>query len=405
MLILLIENQINKGVFLLENNNNNCIITFTGDIGFDKYMEGKWEDDSLLSPDILRFFDDSHHVIANVEGAVLSAQSISTENKDDYCHFMDSEAIRVLKRIKADIWNLANNHTMDMGDYGLNSTLELAKQNDVSVLGAGINLNQASQPIFFDEAGGVGIFSVGYAPDCVPATDEKSGVFSMEEYTLIKQRIKEIKNKCRWCIVVAHGGEEFTNLPHPYTRERYIQYLEYGADIVVAHHPHVVMNYETFDNKAIFYSLGNFIFDTDYQRAQFNTENGVILKLHLNENNFSIKSQGLLIDRKEEKIVSCETPDIFTDVNDEEYQKLLPLSAKAFVKAEINRKKFLHPEIYNDFSESDWEKYLLSTDREEYIEGQTMDFSVILPIAENENNKEWKKSSLPKVVEYICNQL
>lgn len=37
----------------------------------------------------------------------------------------------------------------------------------------------------------------------------------MEEHLLIKKRIEEIKNKCRWCIVVAHGGEEFTNLPHP----------------------------------------------------------------------------------------------------------------------------------------------------------------------------------------------
>ena len=384
---------------------DDCIITFTGDIGFDKYMDGKWNDDTLLSENILKFFAGSQHVIANVEGAVLAAEKIPTENKDDYCHFMDSEAICVLKRIKADIWNLANNHTMDMGDYGLKSTLELANQSDAFVLGAGINLNDASKPIFFDEAGGVGIFSVGYAPDCVPATNENSGVFSMEEHLLIKKRIEEIKNKCRWCIVVAHGGEEFTNLPHPYTRERYIKYLEYGADIVVGHHPHVVMNYEIFNRKAIFYSLGNFIFDTDYQRAQFNTEKGVILKLLLNENDFHIESQGLLIDREIEKISDCEVPDIFTDINEEEYKKLLPLSAKAFVKAEIKRKKFLHPEIYNEFSKNDWEKYLLSEDREEFIEGETMDFSVILPIAESEKNKEWEKSKLLKVIKYINNQL
>lgn len=384
---------------------DDCIITFTGDIGFDKYMDGKWNDDTLLSENILKFFADSQHVIANVEGAVLAAEKIPTENKDDYCHFMDSEAICVLKRIKADIWNLANNHTMDMGDYGLKSTLELANQNDAFVLGAGINLNDASKPIFFDEAGGVGIFSVGYAPDCVPATNENMGVFSMEEHLLIKKRIEEIKNKCRWCIVVAHGGEEFTNLPHPYTRERYMKYLDWGADIVVAHHPHVVMNYEIFNRKAIFYSLGNFIFDTDYQRAQFNTEKGVILKLLLNENDFHIESQGLLIDREIEKISDCEVPDIFTDINEEEYKKLLPLSAKAFVKAEIKRKKFLHPEIYNEFSKNDWEKYLLSEDREEFIEGETMDFSVILPISESEKNEEWKKSKLSKVKKYINNQL
>lgn len=384
---------------------NDCILTFTGDIGFDKYMNGKWTDDTLLSENILNFFADSHHVIANVEGAVLSAEKIPTENMDDYCHFMDAEAICVLNKIKADIWNLANNHTMDMGDYGLKSTLELAEENGAEVLGAGMNLDYASKPIYFDEAGGIGIFSVGYAPDCIPASDKTPGVFSMEEHSLIKEKIEEIKNKCRWCIIVAHGGEEFTNLPHPYTRERYVRYLEAGADIVVAHHPHVVMNYEIIDKKAIFYSLGNFIFDTDYQRAQFNTEKGVILKLLLNENEFSIKSQGLLIDRNEEKIIGCDAPDIFTNINDEEYQKLLPLSAKAFVSAEIKRKKFLHPEIYNEFSENDWEKYLLSKDREEFIEGETMDFSVIFPIAKSEKYEEWKKSELLKVVKYINSQL
>ena len=384
---------------------NDCILTFTGDIGFDKYMDGKWNDDSLLSEDILDFFSDSHHVIANVEGAVLSSEDLPEASKNDYCHYMNSEATRVLKRIKSDVWNLANNHTMDMGDRGLKSTLESAKLCGASSLGAGINLNQASHPVIFDEGGGVGLISVGYAPDCVPASNEKAGVFSMEEYSLIKKRIKKIKSRCRWCIVVAHGGEEFTNLPNPYTRERYMKYLEWGADIVVAHHPHVVMNYEIFNKKAIFYSLGNFIFDTDYQRAQYNTEKGVILKLLLSENNFIIKSQGILIDRKEEKIVGCEVPDIFTNVDEEEYQKLLPLSAKAFVKAEIKRKKFLHPEIFNSFSENEWDEYLLSKDRGEYIEGKTMDFSVILPIAEREKDGLWKTSSLSRVVRYITKQL
>lgn len=30
-------------------------IAFTGDIGFDKYMDKKWEDDALLAPGILEF--------------------------------------------------------------------------------------------------------------------------------------------------------------------------------------------------------------------------------------------------------------------------------------------------------------------------------------------------------------
>ena len=106
---------------------------------------------------------------------------------------------------------------------------------------------------------------------------------------IIESAIKQAKANNRWCVVIAHDGEEFTSLPMPYTRDRYIKYLEFGADIVVAHHPHVPMNYELFDNnKAIFYSLGNFIFDTDYQRSQFNTEKGVLLKLIFTDSCFSV---------------------------------------------------------------------------------------------------------------------
>ena len=49
---------------------DSCKITFTGDIGFDKYMDGKWRDNNLLSKTILKFCHNSDHVVVNVEGAV-----------------------------------------------------------------------------------------------------------------------------------------------------------------------------------------------------------------------------------------------------------------------------------------------------------------------------------------------
>ena len=48
-------------------------IVFTGDIGFDRYMDHRWEDDELLSKPILDFFHSADHVAANVEGALIDA--------------------------------------------------------------------------------------------------------------------------------------------------------------------------------------------------------------------------------------------------------------------------------------------------------------------------------------------
>ena len=51
-----------------------CTITFTGDIGFDRYMARRWTDSELLSEGILEFFRDSDHVVANVEGALYDGE-------------------------------------------------------------------------------------------------------------------------------------------------------------------------------------------------------------------------------------------------------------------------------------------------------------------------------------------
>ena len=131
-----------------------------------------------------------------------------------------------------------------------------------------MNISEARKPVIINEGGGIGMFGVGYQRACRVADENKAGCYSWSDLTEIQNTINEIKKECRWCVVVAHAGEEFTPLPSPYTRERYHKYLEMGADIVVAHHPHVPMNYETVGDKIIFYSLGNFIFDTDYQRKQ-----------------------------------------------------------------------------------------------------------------------------------------
>ena len=88
-------------------------LVFTGDIGFDKYMDGKWDDDELISKEVLEFLHSSSHVIANVEGALIDGASLGdTTGVGQLLHSMNPEAVKVLDRMKADIWNICNNHIM-----------------------------------------------------------------------------------------------------------------------------------------------------------------------------------------------------------------------------------------------------------------------------------------------------
>lgn len=379
-------------------------IVFTGDIGFDRYMDRKWEDENLLSKEVLDFFHSADHTCANVEGALIDA--VDDGSRGAFFHSMNPEAARVLKKIGADIWSIGNNHTMDAGREGVISTKKIAADMGCMTFGAGMNEAEASEPVYLEEAGGIGMFGVSYMAECIPATDTEPGIFRWDNMDYIAERIAQVKSKCRWCVVVAHGGEEFTSLPSPYTRGRYIKYLELGADVVVGHHPHVPENYELFDNgKAIFYSLGNFIFDTDYQRVHLYTDLGVLLKLTFTEEKMDFEAVGIQIIRGDERIDVTALPDVFTNIPAEAYELLAPLSAKAFVEEDKRKMIYLEPERFTDAPPEVWDSYFFSQEPDGYFEGAHMDFGIIVPLSLKAEEGMWKQSRLERVKEYILRQL
>ena len=381
-------------------------LVFTGDIGFDRYMYGKWDDESLISKDILDFLHSADHVIPNIEGPIADAEQNTTlSGVQQLLHTIDPKAVSVLKEMKADIWNICNNHIMDAGEFGIKSTLEEAEKFGAQTIGAGMNIFEARKAVILDEAGGIGLFGVGYQRACRKADENKPGCYSWSELDAIQKTIDEIKSKCRWCIVVAHAGEEFTPLPSPYTRERFHKYLEMGADVVVCHHPHVPMNYETVGDKIIFYSLGNFIFDTDYQRSQFNTEFGILIKLNFTENEFSFEPMGLKIERGCEHIVKWELPRIFKDVPEEEYNLLAPLSAKALIAATKRQMAYLKPEEFKDATEEKWAEHFKEPLRTGRVPGETLDFFILCPLAEKAEENLWKQSKLEDIKAYILEHM
>jgi len=379
-------------------------IAFTGDIGFDRYMAGKWTDENLLDQTILDFFHSADHVVANVEGALLDA--VDNGSHGIFFHTMNPEATSLLKKIGADIWNISNNHIMDAGREGLVNSINLAAEMGCKTIGAGINEVEASEPVYLDEAGGIGMFGVAYQTECIPATAADPGIFRWDDLDRIAARIAEIKKKCRWCVVVSHGGEEFASLPNPYTRDRYIKFLELGADVVVGHHPHVPENYELFDNgKAIFYSLGNFIFDTDYQRVHLYTDEALLLKLNFTEDKMDFEALGTKIVRGEEVIRAAKLPDIFENIPAEEYALLAPYAAKAFVVEERKKMIYLEPGRFTDAPKEVWDGYFFSEEPDGFAKDAHMDFYVMIPFAEKAEEGAWKKSSLEKVKAYIQKQL
>jgi poly-gamma-glutamate capsule biosynthesis protein CapA/YwtB (metallophosphatase superfamily) len=79
-------------------------------------------------------------------------------------------------------------------------------------------------------------------------------------------RIRDARRQARWVVVSLHAHEAAGT-----ERERPAEFIpafchaaiDAGADVVVGHGPHLVRGVEMYRGKPIFYSLGNFIFQTE----------------------------------------------------------------------------------------------------------------------------------------------
>ncbi len=319
-------------------------ISFTGDIAFSKYFKDHWSKE-FLDDKIKDFLRNTDHVVANVESP-LTESGISS--KMEISHLTNPNAFEWFKSISADIWAISNNHILDCGETGMQDTINAARKCGAVTVGAGKNIDDASKYISLDCEGGIGIFAVTYKrAEFIRATKDSPGCVLFDETEKIKDVIREIKSKNKWCILIAHGGDEFSNLPMPYMRKLYKKFLSFGADIVVGHHPHVVQNYERVGEKIIFYSLGNFVFDTDYQRKQKYSEYGVLLKLNFENNNFSWDYLATKVNREIQTVESATPPEIFGEVSEKDYKLLWPLGAKKFMSNFVIAKTFVIPKTRN----------------------------------------------------------
>ena len=188
-----------------------------------------------------------------------------------------------------DYYHLANNHSWDYGEKGFLDTLAALKALGVGYSGAGEDLESSR---FSWETGSrdgraVRILSLGsYYPErngfdgsvLAAAGPDKPGVMwdSLENEGFIRE---ELGLQDAFTIVVAHGGYEWEDEPRDDMKTLYRKYADWGADLVVAHHPHVLQGMEIHNGVPIAYSLGNFIFPG--MKGWYTGEETGVLDIHL----------------------------------------------------------------------------------------------------------------------------
>ncbi|MBI4705199.1 MAG: CapA family protein [Deltaproteobacteria bacterium] len=160
------------------------------------------------------------------------------------------------------IVNLANNHALDQGLGGLVHTLAFLREHGIETIGAGPTAAQAWRPAVV-EARGVRIGFVG-ASEASVNTSRKiwlDYVARIEDKGRLRGAIAELRQKADFVVATMHAGIEY--VPRHYGPQRLFARaaIDYGADLVLGSHPHVVQDVEIYRGRYIFYSLGNFVFD------------------------------------------------------------------------------------------------------------------------------------------------
>ena len=198
-------------------------------------------------------------------------------------------AAKMLSNAGFNLVTLANNHILDYDEMGIEDTLQHCRQADLDYVGAGINLKEARKPyIKTINSLEIGVLSFAENEFCA-ASENSAGANPINPITN-HYDIKKAKEQVDVLFVIVHGGREHYQLPTPQQRERYRFYIDSGADIVVGHHTHCYSGYEIYNEKPIFYSLGNFIFDykEKYQKGLWTQGYGVMFSLNRDEIKFDL---------------------------------------------------------------------------------------------------------------------
>lgn len=244
-------------------NENAVTLVATGDVMLGRAVNFKTlqnENFNWAFENTAPLLRDADITIVNLEGPLTENCRITTKGMR-FCG--DTQHIQGLKSAGIDVLNLANNHMGDQGPEGLETTKNLAKEHRIAVSGT-------ESPAFL-EVKGKRIAFLGFN-QIFPRTP---GI-AWADIDTINSSIRKTKERADFVVVSFHWGSEYSSKPTDTQVELAHKAVEAGADLVIGHHPHWIQPIEIYQDKLIFYSLGNFVFDQNWSQK---TQEGLVVKV------------------------------------------------------------------------------------------------------------------------------
>ena len=182
-----------------------------------------------------------------------------------------------MKDVGYDVVDLAHNHILDTGLYGLKYTDKVFKDRGLDTVGVHADKKRTEDKILIKEVNGIKIAILAYAygyngMDANLTAEDRTNHLSDLDEEKMKEEIQRAEKEADVTVVMPQMGVEYKLEPTEEQKALYHKMIEWGADVVFGGHPHVIEPAETVekdgDKKFIIYSMGNFVSNQRMERME-----------------------------------------------------------------------------------------------------------------------------------------
>jgi len=212
----------------------------------------------LIGTELIDIFREHCFRLLNLETPLTDTASPILKSGQNF--YAPTNTIEAIKLMNPSLLTLANNHILDQGVQGINSTIEILNKNSIHHVGVGKNLTNAVIPYILEKDGiKIGVYACAEHEFSI-ATETKAGANPFDQLESIGH-IASLKSQCDYVIILYHGGKEYYRYPSPLLQKYCKKMADNGADVIVCQHSHCIGSFEKYNKSTIIYGQGNFLFD------------------------------------------------------------------------------------------------------------------------------------------------
>lgn len=208
--------------------------------------------------------------------------------------FQNDDSPEFLRNLGFNLFAGANNHALDQGAEGWLKTK--AALGD-SLFGSGLYDDAYKVKVVECNGFKIGFMALSYSAHLGTFNrfSDRSGYgCAYIDDLRVNHDIIQAKAEVDYLFVLPHAGIEYIDVPIPGIIARYRDFIDYGADGVIGSHPHCPQGWEEYKGKPVFYSLGNFFFnskpDTDYRANNPHWYEGLCVEMTIDDSGMSYRT-------------------------------------------------------------------------------------------------------------------